>query len=110
MTNVSEIQTQVREAVKKGQDTVTETLKTVQSSVTTLVPEIKIPEQVPNYLPQAKAAVRGAFDVATVAVTRSGEFVIGVLETVETRLFPTNGTKKAETKSTETKETAQPSA
>jgi len=110
MANVSDIQNQVREAVKKGQETVTETLKTVQESVATIVPEIKLPEQVPNYIPQAKAAVQGAFEVAGTAVARSGEFVVGVLDTVETRLFPANGSAKKEAaKDTPAKEKAEAS-
>lgn len=101
MANVNDIQAQVLEAVKKGQETVSETLKSVQENVSNFVPEIKVPEQVPNYLPQAKAAVKGAFDVAEQAVSRSGEFVIGVLDTVETRFFPANGAEKKPAAKTE---------
>lgn len=94
MPNVSEIQNQVSESVKKGQEAVSGAVKNLGDSIDKIVPEVKIPfaDQLPQYIPTAKSAVNTAFDVAEQAVTRNREFVIGILDAVENRLA---GEKKA---------------
>lgn len=106
MPSVTEIQQQVVETVKKGQDLVVETVKGWTETVGNLVPEsLPFSDQIPNFVPQAKSAVNTAFTIAEQAVTRQHELVIGILDTVESRLTKAqasaskNGTKAAAAKS-----------
>lgn len=87
MPTVTDIQTQVVETVKKGQDLAVEAVKGWTETVTNLVPEnLPFADSIPNYIPQAKSAVNTAFAVAEQALTRQRELVLGILDTVEVRL------------------------
>ncbi|HLG01531.1 MAG TPA: hypothetical protein VI916_13770 [Acidimicrobiia bacterium] len=100
MPSVTEIQNQVVETVKKGQDLAVDTVKGWTETVSNFVPEgLPFAEQIPNYIPQAKSAVNTAFAVAEQALTRQRELVIGILDTVEGRLVKAQApAKKAATK------------
>lgn len=87
MPNVTEIQSQVAETVKKAQDLASETVKGWSETASKLVPDqIPFADQIPNFIPQAKSAVNTAFLAAEQAVARQRELVIGILDSVETRL------------------------
>ena len=105
MPKVAEIQSQVVETVKKGQELAAETVKGWTETASKFVPQIPLP----NFVPQAKSAVTTAFTIAEQSVARQREMVLGILDTVESRLSKAE-TKKAPAKAKAEAKTEEPAA
>ena len=104
MPKVAEIQSQVVETVKKGQELAAETVKGWTESASKFVPELPIP----NFIPQAKSAVNTAFTIAEQSVARQREMVLGILDTVEGRIAKAPAKKAAAKAKPEAKTEAEP--